>query len=73
MVKPQKPTPVIPPTIKFHVLTTDNQKEKLILNDSYMSLTWNDYLTLGQYFKEINRYIKETQVVLKHYENNESQ
>lgn len=67
-IRPQKASPITPPVIEFHVITKETQQEKLVLHDSYMSLSWNDYLTLGQYFKDINRYLKVSNKVIEFYE-----
>lgn len=67
-LKPQKAAPVQPIDIIFDALTTDNAEDKFEDHDVYMCLSWQDYLTLGQYNQELLRYIKQTNEVVKFYE-----
>jgi hypothetical protein len=46
------------------VLTADNYVDKFMLNNAYVSLSWQDYLTLGQYMKEIERFINQQNLVV---------
>lgn len=58
----------MPIVIEFHVITKATVNDKLDVHDSYMALSWNDYLTLGQYMKNINAYVEQQNVVVKFYE-----
>jgi hypothetical protein len=69
-IQPQTPSPIQTISIEWHVLTPDTTSDKFILNGSYMSLSWQDYLTLGQYMKDINRFINQQNFVVGYCEDN---
>lgn len=74
MYHPPRPAPIIAPRIEsrdyFKALTPD--RAKLWIEEgrqfSYMCLGDQDYLTLGQYFSEVRRWIDQANRNFDYYE-----
>lgn len=71
---PSRPLPLSEPDIKLKALTPDVTKKMntevtngLATPYVYMGLSWEDYLTLGKYFKEVESKFAEYNALLCYY------
>ena len=68
MIKPQAPAEISPVDITYKTLTTETAEDLFSLNDVYMCVSWQDYLTLAQWEQEKLRYIKQLNENIKFLE-----
>lgn len=68
VIKPQAPAEILPVDITYKTLTTETVEDLLSINDVYMCVSWQDYLTLAQWEQEKLRYIKQLNENIKFLE-----
>jgi hypothetical protein len=70
-VPPPRPEPLPRPDIEVQVLVPSTAPE--ILTDDYtlVTMTWDDFLSLAQWFESLRLYIEETDAVLNYWEQQE--